>query len=309
MLDVPHVEGLGTIDLNGFVGRDWTDAGLRKIWIKNYLKNKLNIINRESKQRFDNNCCVLVGSSPSVQNQIKALKRVACLKNFKIIACNGIYKWLLKNDIIPDYVFLVEGRSHVLSDINKPNDKTTLVVSPFVDPEVFNIWRDNIEVYICGGGDDFDEIIRKDYDDLNITGGNVVNTSFLWAYRYLGCRDFIATGVALSYKNDYYFDNRSTEHVMGDNIHTVHAVDMYGDVVKTTTPLLLYKVWLETYSRISGADFVNATEEGILGVYPEPTAYEDGNISGRVKYLPWMSIAPLELAIDAYNNKLEDNNE
>ena len=304
------IKDLKSIEIEDFIGLDWVKDDLRDIWVANYSENRDRIFPLTTYYRKEKKCCVLVGSSSAIKNQVSELKRLSNLNNFVIIACNGVYKWLVENDITPDYVFLVEGRDHVLSDLDSGHAGITLVVSPFVDPKVFDIWEENIEVYVCGGGEKFDKLLKEDFEEIDVTGGNVTNTSFLWSYKYLGCRDYIVVGTSLCYKDKYYFDGRSTDNVMKDlnaNDH-INAVDIYGNVVKTTAPLLLYKSWLETYSKLSGANFINATEDGILGVYPEPVEYKGENLKYKLKFLPWMSISPLGLAIDAYFNMMEEKN-
>lgn len=303
LLDVPQVEGIETLPLDDFVKMKWINDDLKAVWRKNYAINRLQM--NVSQKRQLSKCCILVGSSPAIKKQKKELKKARLNDHFIIIASNGAYGWLLDNDIEPDFVMLIEGRYHVVRDVKRQSG-ATLVVSPFVDPAVYDTWKGRIETFPCGGGEGFNDLIKKDLDEIDVAGGNVINCAFLWSYKYLGCRDYISIGMSLCYYDSYYVDDRSTEHISADLDH-IKAVDMTGNIVNTTAPLLLYKTWLETYSRYSGANFVNCTEDGILGVYPETTKIENGVVSGRVKYLPWMSIAPLNLAIEAYNNKLGDH--
>lgn len=305
LLEVPQVDGVHTIPLNDFVGmKGWVSEELRDIWRRNYLVNREKIVATKVSNKARQKCCILVGSSPAIKKQIELLKNIG--DNFIIISSNGAYPYLVENGVNPDYVVLIEGREHVLRDMCFDSD-AKLVVSQFVDPLIYDIWKGPIETFFCGSGS-LDDLIKEDGYEIDVAGGNVTNASFLWSYKYLGCRNYITIGSSLCYYDDYYVDGRSTKHVM-DNLEEneyFNAVDMYGKVARTTAPLLLYKTWLETYSRISGAEFINATEDGIFGVYPEPVEMKDDNLTYRVKYLPWISIAPLSLAIEAYNNKLEN---
>ena len=305
LLDVPQVDGIHSIPLNDFVGmKGWINDSIQDTWRKNYIANRNKIVVTKQSSEARKKCCILVGSSPAIKPQIKTLKNIN--ENFIIISSNGAYPWLMQNGVEPDYVMLIEGRDHVVGDVSlKSNAK--LIVSQFVDPKIYDIWNGPIETFVCSATG-MEDLIKEDGLEVDVAGGNVLNASFLWSYKYLGCRNYITIGNSLCYYDDYYVDGRSTDHVMKnlkDHEH-IKAVDMQGNVVSTTAPLLLYKTWLETYSRISGADFINATEDGIFGVYPEPVEKTEDNIKFRVKYLPWISIAPLSLAIEAYNNKLED---
>ena len=308
LMKVPQVDGVQSLPLNDYVQMKWVNDEIRKIWKTNYIVNKPKIKPVERSLKAGIKCCILVGSSPAIKKQIPLLKNLS--DNFLIISSNGAYEYLVKNGVEPDYVVLIEGRNHVVRDICTKSD-ATLIVSPFVDPLVYDLWDGPIETYMCSGGEDFDKTLHEDFkgvSDIDVGGGNVINASFLYTYKYLSCRNYIAIGTSLCYYDNYYVDGRSTKHVM-DNLEQnehIKAVDIYGEEVRTTAPLLLYKTWMETYSRVAKVDLINATEDGILGVYLEPIEKKQDIISFKVKYLPWISIAPLSMAIGAFNNKLED---
>lgn len=307
-LNLPELEGVVKIPLDKFVRRKWVDEGQEDLWIKNYEINRDKIKPAIRTNDAMERACILVGSSPAIRKQVEVLKRLN--HNFILISSNGAYKFLLENDIIPDYVVLIESRDHVVGDISESSNGTRLVTSPFVDPKVLETWKGDYETYMVGGGDRLNELMVNDgHTDIDVGGGNVINASLLWAYKYLMCRNFIMIGVSLCYYDDYYIDGRSTEHVMTDfeNKKGYHkAADMYGEVVETTSPLLMYKTWLETYSKLMGIDLINSTEDGILGVYPEPVSIDDEGLKFKVKYLPWINIAPLSNAIEAFTRKFND---
>lgn len=309
-LNLPSIEGVQQIPLDAFVRTRWIDVEQEDRWIKNYKQNRDKIKPAIRTSDGFERACILVGSSPGIKKQVDTLKRLN--HNFILISSNGAYQFLVKNGIIPDYVILIEARDHVVDDLKVSSNGTKLVVSPFVDPEILNTWGGDYENYMVGGGDRINEVLSRDWEgksDIDIGGGNVINASLLWAYKYLMCRSFVMIGVSLCYYDDYYVDGRSTEYVMRDfekskGFHK--AVDMYGEVVNTTAPLLMYKTWLETYSKLMGIELVNSTEDGILGVYPEPVNRDENGINFRVKYTPWINIAPLGATIKAFTRKFND---
>lgn len=309
-LNLPSVEGISQVPLDEFVKRRWIDEEQENKWIENYEQNKGKIKPAIRTSDAFERTCILVGSSPAIKKQVDVLKRLN--HNFILIASNGAYQFLLENDIIPDYVVLIEARNHVVDDLKGASNGTKLVTSPFVDPEILNNWKGDYETYMVGGGDKINDLILRDWEgktDIDIGGGNVINASLLWTYKYLMCRNFIMIGVSLCYYDDYYINKRSTKYVSKTFEQTKgfhKAVDMYGEVVDTTSSLLMYKTWLETYSKLMEIELVNSTEDGILGVYPEPISRDEDGLKFRLKYIPWINIAPLSTAIRAFTQKFND---
>ena len=303
---IPEFEGLEKTSLDKLVRQKWVDEKQEQGWIENYKKIKHRL--KPAKIRDDgiNKACIIIGSSPAIEKQVDTLKNLG--DNFILISSNGAYRYLCRNGIVPDYVFIMESREHVINDLTQPLNGTKLVASPFINAKILDNWGKNYENYLVGGGPKFTPMIEKDFE-VDIAGGNVVNTSLLWAYKYLRCRNFIFIGCSLCYYDDYYIDKKSTDNVLGDfekQKGFYNAADMHGEVVNTTLPLLMYKVWLETYSSIMNIDMINSTEDGILGVYPKPIGRDKDGIKFQVHYLPWINIAPLEMAIRAFTKKFNN---
>lgn len=295
--------GCGRIPIQEFVSRSWIGEEMDRLWVENYRKNRpLNLyhVTNEGIGKV----VVLVGASPAIKKNWQALKR--CDDRFIIVACNGVAKFLVENGVRVDYVFAVEARDHIAPDLDFDAKGAVLVASPFVSPKALEVWRGPRHHYLLGGRDKYQEELKADWSEarIDIGGGNVVSTGFLWAYKYLGSRDFIFAGMSLCYYDDYYHDGRSTKHVDNDISRWkgwYRALDMHGQLVDTTPSLTMYKTWLETYLKpeYTQANITNSTEDGILGVYPEPMEVE-GNLMFQTKYLPWMNIIPLRAAILGY---------
>lgn len=311
------IQGIERIDLAEFVGESWVTEEHDNIWLHNYLVNRDKIVRSPCLKGLERKAFVFIGSSPAIKKNCQLL--LDCERDaFVVITCNGALPYLDSMGLKPDFVFAVEARDHILSDFNVSDRSFPLVVSPFICPQVYDIWDGNIYTYMMTGGKKFDAEFTKDLngEEKEAGGGNVINTSIYWALRYLGMRHAILIGVSLCYYDDYYWDGRSTEFVNQplDNLKQWYrAIDINGNVVATTPALTMYKVWLETLSRHANITFINATEDGILGVYPEPiTLDDDGNMTYKTIRLPWVLIKPLSeaLAIHAgrYKNGINWNN-
>lgn len=312
LLKTNMVDGVGRLDLNDFIDGGWITDDMEDLWIKNYIKNKpfMNTYPRTGCKK--DKVCIIIGASPAIKRQIETLKEISTDPRFFILSANGPYKFLLSNGIVPEYVFAVESRDHIVNDLSEAHEDTTLISSPFISNKITRIWVGKHYFYLLGGGKRYGPLLENDFPgNVDIGGGNVVSTSMLWAYKYLGCRNFIFCGMSLCYYDDYYFDGRTTKYVVSDiekYKSNYQAIDMHGNAVNTTPALTMYKTWLETYTRYAeDTVFINSTEDGILGVYPEPIEMEGTIIKFTVSYIPWMSIVPLKIAIDGYKQKFKES--
>lgn len=310
------IDGFKSLDLNMMLETSWLSDAQKELWLKNYHLNKTKLMPFLLKEKAIGKIGILVGASPALQKNIKKLKTVT--DDFIIISSNSALKLLLKEGIKPNYVFLVEAASHVAKDFDCDTKNLTLISSPFACPEALDKWEGDLYTYFLGSkGCEYDDLVHKEWDgvcDIDIGGGNVVSTSFLWAYKYLSLRHFIVIGMSLCYYDSYYAGDRKgnvdTEAYKG----RYQAIDIYGKIVDTTPPLTMYKIWLEKYLKVAlefggGGTFINSTEDGILGVYPEIVETTNDGFKYRPKYLPWISIIPLEVAIEGHKKRLEKKNE
>jgi hypothetical protein len=297
-------EGVGRIPLDTFVGEAWVPDGQRNIWLERYKENRAKIKPFPKTYLGAGKACILVGASPAIKKNYQRLRALG--KDFLIVACNGAAKFLTEHGIRPDYIFCVEAGEHIVKDFDFDTEGLTLIAGPYIPSKVYETFKGDVFTYLVGGGETVDGLIREDFGKsaVEIGGGNVVSTGLLWAYKFLMSRYFIFTGMSLCYYDKYYFDDRSTKFV-GQDLEGLRgnymALDIYGDQVSTTPALTMYKVWLETYLRYAhDAVFVNATEDGILGVYPEVVDFKEEEIYYKTRYLPWITIAPLDVAVRGF---------
>ncbi len=319
-LDFDYYEDvLGDSDINDIirippeelVKKSWINDELDTLWLDNYQKNKSDIsVSPIKKERHKP--IILIGASPAIKKNVNQLKKAD--ERFTIICCNTSLKYILSQGVKPDYVFAVEGNHHIAKDFDCDTKDLTLIASPFISHEALMKWQGDKYFYMIGGGKKFDKRFRKDWEktcDIDIGGGNVVSTSFLWAYKFLDARDFIVIGMSLCFYDEYYLDGRIKPNENIENWRGKYmALDINGQVVNTTPALTMYKTWFETYIRYAidygGGSFINSTEDGILGVLPKPIEQDGLKVRFERKFLPWMSVVPLEVAIEGHKNRMED---
>jgi hypothetical protein len=283
---------------------------LDELWARNYTANRDKIQKFPQMNWGRNKVAVLVGASPSLKKNYKVLHELN--ENYIVITTPTTLKFLLDEGIQPDVVFACEGRDHWLNDIVCDTRNLMLIGSPFLPPEVLEMWQGCCYHYILRGGEKYDKMIQEDYPDLwDVGGGNSLSTAFLWSFKYLMCRRFVFVGTSFChYAGNYYYDDRPQPVEKLDRWNFLKAMDIHGNIVNTTPTLLSYKVWLEAAMRSAfnkyQAEFVNCTEDGILGVWPEVEEERDGVYYGRKRYIPWMSVAPFEMTINAYTEMFKE---
>lgn len=283
-------------------------------WVENYRLNKTlgPMLPYERAKVNSNKTAILVGGSAALHRNIEGLKDLS--NDFVVIPCNTSLPPMMKAGIKPDFVFSVEGRDHIYDDMDCDSGDLTLIASPFISHKTLLNWKGKVNYYFFGGGEKWDTELRKDIEgvhEIDISGGNVVSCAMLWAYKFLRIRHFIFTGMSLCYYENYYHDGRSIPQIEEEKSRSdwLNVIDMYGGFAKSTYPLILYKQWLESYTRYIiqyGGSITNSTEDGILGVIPEIiNVIDETKIRVRPKYLPWINILPLSVAIEAHTKRME----
>ena len=310
------IDKIGVLDPQEFVGKSWTSEKQDDLWVENYTENKPIIIPDTIREDTRNKTVILIGGSPALEKNWEALKEVD--DSFILVCCTTSLRFLLNHGIKPHYCALVDAQEHIVKDIEGCDTKDiTLISSPFASPRALALWEGEIRFYLLGGGEKYNKLIREDWKgqaDIDIGGGNVLSTAYLWAYKYLSCRHFIVCGMSLCYYNDYYLEGREYGDAGQDNWKgKVFAQDMYGEYVHTTPALCMYKTWMETYVKFAhkpeySGSFTNSTEDGILGVLPEIVETDGLKIRTRPTHVPWISVIPLSTSIRGHKLRLLKEN-
>ena len=310
-----------SIELDQFDVADWLKGTtipdeIDQLWVENYKANRNRIKPFPRLSVGKQKVSIHIGASPALKKNYQALREID--DNFILITSPTTLKFLLDEGIKPHYLFAIEGRKHWFDDFDCETEDLILIASPFIPPKALDKWKGKVFFYMISGGKEYDRLLRKDWESkvpLDTGGGNAISTSFLWSVKYLGCKKFVFCGMSFAYGDEYYHDGRP---------HTVdntdewrdwfQAMDIYGKPVNTTPTFISYKIWLESaiqsaVRHIPGIEFINATEEGILGVWPEPIGIENGQLLARRKFLPWLNIIPLAETIDAYTCMFKEVNE
>lgn len=276
-----------------------TVNSLEKKWIKNSLANSkaYDIAKNSVMNLYPANLgrpVILAGSGPSLQKNIEGLKgngkELIGRKNIPIVSASHNFRFLEENDIMtPDDYYVVLDScditiDHIQEGKNPPewywerSAERTLIASNVVDPRLISMWRGKVYWFTTPySTENMAKEISAQIDTSVVpgfnVGGNVMGASLYFAKSILGSSIpvFIGMDLSFSYSHKFYPDSE------GPGFETTAGlmpwIDIFGNRVFTQPSYFGFKSWFD-YIACGGQGnnqqmWINATEGGILGAYPE----------------------------------------
>ena len=229
---------------------------------------------------------------------------------FMLAVCNHSFRPLLRDGVYPHFVCLIDASTAVMKQLNSniPHRarNTILLTGLHVNPGVIKEWDRQgrpIQFYV-GASDRCLEVFKEETGEDGRPyaceeGGNVLNTVWLWAMKFLKSTVFMTVGNDLSYpllpdlskrRKAYYADGDYSSNIgskrdeakynfgcMGFDYEWNGIIDKWVVNLSpkgTAWQLWTYKRWLETQITMHEHDkkswhFFNCSESGILGVVPK----------------------------------------
>jgi len=214
------------------------------------------------KNDFQDKDLYIIAAGPSLDKNYKKLKDVG--DEGIILATGTVFRKLLNEGMVPDYVIVTDANKRVYAQIRGIEDNTV--------PMLFlsTAYRGFAEKY---KGDKY-IIMQKGYNkaedfasnnDFEIyeTGGSVATTALEIGIR-LGCRRIIFYGLDLAYTDDYVHASGTSRRDFLDSNDLIETVDIYGNTIKTTKVLNIYRKWIEDrIKNIKDVEIIDATEGGV----------------------------------------------
>lgn len=222
---------------------------------------------------------IIAGSGPSLRGNAHDLKArrglplVSCLHNFHFLEDSGTPA---------DYYVTLDAGKVTIEEVSEGGSKTedeywaltkerTLIAYIGTDPDLLRKWRGEIYFFNCPVPDD---VVTKAVDELEVfntflsTGGNVLGASLYFAKGILGCSTiaFIGADFSFSYVNKFHAWDSKYDKDLGV---CVNLVDVYGVKVKSWQSYANFKAWFDWVCTTIGGQYVNCSEGGCLGSYPE----------------------------------------
>jgi len=264
---------------------DPTIEAWRDTWIKNqaanhkahgpFAENGLGKMFGE----FRHKPCIVVGSGPSLAGNVKDLKEagdigiISCLHNFHYMVDNEIpVNYFVTLDAGPVTIEEIsEGGKHDHEHYLKATKKHTLCAFVGSDPGLIKSWRGKILWFNCPIPDEachqaFDKV--ETFHHLVANGGNVLGACVYIAKAYGGANPvaFVGADYSFGYTKNFHPWKSKYDGKLGNHLRTI---DCWGNKVYTWQSYLNFKKHMDSISMRVPGEWVNCTEGGTLGVYPE----------------------------------------
>ena len=252
-----------------------------QIWQRNFLSTR-NAIERNPgviglKNKFRDIPCIVVGAGPSLDKNIKYLKK-ACGKAV-ILCCDAALKPLLSQDIVPNFVVVLDPQEEIarfLSNVSQSG--ITLVVPTIVHPNILELWQGGDILFFNKFAPDIPILveIQKMVPKVGVLtpGGTVLSVTYDLAFQ-AGCNPILFVGQDLSYpkKNSHSHGSdaagkglKSIVERQKDSV--VLETDLNDQPIRTLKSMSVSKQWFSwaftNWKRDNPVVVSNCSEAGIL---------------------------------------------
>ncbi|MCP4597062.1 6-hydroxymethylpterin diphosphokinase MptE-like protein [Neptuniibacter sp.] len=256
----------------GFEGNEGYKI-MRKQWEANTIKNlpllkKENSIWRLQDKHDKGNpkAFILVGSSPSLERDVHALKGIS--DNFRILCSNSSLKYLLKHGVKPHYVISCDSDDvDIPQHLDCDSRGITLFASSVIDHDTVKKWQGDVWFLpYYSIGKELRKKVRGKLGRQLGSGGNSISSALFVVTLVLGVKIcvFVGNELCLSGVKDYYADKESAKQEKLKNLFPV--VDVAGEEKWTLPALFMYSMWIEKVcSDLTPPGFFIDSSVGLLG--------------------------------------------
>jgi hypothetical protein len=223
--------------------------------------------------------CIVAGSGPSLKTNIKEL---ADRKGLPLISCLHNYQFFEDNGVTPDYYVTLDAGPVTIEEVSEGGKKTPdeywestknkkLLAFIGSHPQLLAKWKGEIYFFAAPIPDQkvMDEIhATEPFHSFVSSGGNVLGASFYIAKAIMGANPiiFIGADFSFAYNNKFHAWDSKYDLNLGE---IKRATDVFGNSVKTWHSYYNFKCWFDSRCCSVPGQYINATEGGILGAYPE----------------------------------------
>lgn len=257
----------------------------RDIWIANIRQNKAyfgsfkthSLGNLFGKHRYQP--MILAGAGPSLKFNVGELKKrgsiplISCLHNFHFLEDQGTpADYYVSLDAGPVTIEEVsEGGSKSEEEYWELTKDRTLLAFIGTHPDLIKKWRGKIYLFNAPVPDDKYQKALDEIEVFNVwvgNGGNVLGACLYISKAVFGAGASIFVGADFSFGYDQKFHSWDSKYDANKG-YCVRAVDVFGNPVISWQSYLNFREWFVYVSRQVPGIYINATEGGCLGSYPE----------------------------------------
>lgn len=284
LIERPPVDP-GALHKQACMNDEVTIDSWRPTWVENIKKNNETygpFTKNGVGKHFGRFACrpvICAGSGPSLRGNGHLLKDrpkemglVSCLHNFHFMEDMGadvdFYVTLDAGKITIDEVTSGGVRSE--EEYWALTEGKKLIAFTGSAPELLEKWRGEISFFHCPVPDkDCVEAIKETgfFQHMG-SGGNVLGASLYFAKGYLKANPIIFVGADFSFGYNQKFHPWDSQY--DKNLgHVLKVTDIFGNKVKTWQSYFNFCSWFNWVGLNVPGIYVNATEGGCLGAYPE----------------------------------------
>lgn len=229
--------------------------------------------------KYQGGTCVLAGSGPSLGYNGHLLKDrgdvplISCLHNFHFFEDKGVavdyYVSLDAGEVTAEEVS--EGGSKTPEEYWAITKDRTLLAWIGTHPKLLEKWQGKILFFNCNVPDPEVTKAQEESEKFAIcisNGGNVLGACMYIAKAILGCvtTAFVGADFCFSYENKFHAWASKYDAKLGN---VIRCVDVFGNKVLTWQSYFNFKTWFELVSMNVPGVYINCTEGGMFGSYPQ----------------------------------------
>lgn len=270
---------------NAIANDNVTIDSWRNTWLQNIKDNKQRFGSFKDHSAgklfklYEHKPCILAGAGPSLKENVHQLKDRG---NIPLISCLHNFHIMEDNDAKPDFYVSLDAGEVVLEEVSeggtltpdeywaKTKDRKLLA---FIgsSPKLFEKWQGEVYLFNCP----IPNIeVMKQITEIErfgcwvSNGGNVLGASLYLARGFFGCGTiaFVGADFSFSYDQKFHAWDSKYDKKLG---YVVKATDVFGNKRLSWQSYLNFKGWFEQLSVDSPQIFINCSEGGCLGAFPE----------------------------------------
>ncbi len=222
----------------------------------------------------------ILGSGPSLKknaallagNKKLGIPIFSCLHNFHYLEDLGVeVDYYVTLDSGPVTIEEIAEGGNPDTDYWAKTKGKTLLAYIGSHPNLLAKWQGDVFFFNCPIPDKAveDEINAIERFRLLVSsGGNVLGAAFYISKAFFGCDTSIFLGADFSFSYDEKFHGWDSKYDarLGEYIK---LVDIYGNRTKTWQSYANFKAWFDWTAQQVPGQYINCTEGGIFGAYPE----------------------------------------
>lgn len=235
--------------------------------------------------------CIIMGSGPSLKNSLndeidphtgRPKYSLKDTRGIMVMSCLHNYHFCVDNNIKVDYFVSLDAGDVTIEEISEggklshdeyvesTRDKTLLCYVGS-SPKLLESWKGRVLFFSVPTNDELlmQEMFKiEEFHTMLSTGGNVLGATMYLAKAIMGSNPIIFTGAdfCFSYTRKFHAWDSKYDANIGE---AMRCVDIWGNSVLTWQSYYNFKLWFDKTCQIVPGIWINCTEGGLLGSYPE----------------------------------------